>query len=174
MRINKIYKGIKIFLLVVLLAIVLVFLYFVFVPHANDWGISTPAKLYVNGQLLEEKNASIYHYGKTYFAQIPFTAVLEGIGCRVSWDDQNVAQIETEDEVFTLSGVTLSDSGGKIISHDEGFQGSVLNKKGSEYELFMESEKFNRVIQRMGIEPLEIEFFPKKHEIVITSSHGQE
>ena len=159
---------IKTILALFLICALIVFLYFVFFPWSNEAGLNVHAKIFVNGKPVEKTNATIYQRGSDYFESLPLTAVFEGLGYSVTWDESDMALIESDDEAFFLEGHTLRDSEGATVCEIDGIPASLLEEAGPQGELFVESGELERVLSKLGISPIQIEISPKRRTVFIT------
>ena len=161
-----------IILTIPLIFVIILLLYFFFIPWSNEVGSSFRAQIIVNGKNLEDCNATIYQRGSVYFANLPLSAVLEGLGYPVTWVEAEKAQIEVVDEVYFLVGHTLYDKDGKTTRQIDGMTASFLEEKGPPGDLFLETKELEIVLSKLGISPIQILIDPKGKSVSITYELG--
>ena len=161
-----------IILTIPLIFVIILLLYFIFIPWSNEPGSSFRAQIIVNGKNLGNCNARIYQRGSLYFADLPLSVVLEGLGYPVTWKKKKKAQIEVVDEVYFLVGYTLYDKDGKTIRQIDGMTASLLEEKGPPGELFLETKELEIVLSKLGISPIQIMIEPKGKSVSITYELG--
>ena len=150
-------------------------LYFIFVPWSNEPGLRVPAQLIVNGQPIADENIIIYQRGSDYYADLPFTAVVDALGYPVTWDETNSAHIEVGGTIYLLSGDRLCNEEGKLITR---ISRSDVNDQGSEGrlgELYLEQNRLQNVLELLGIQNTFITIDPAARTVsVITGAPNTE
>lgn len=145
---------------------------FVLIPWSNEVGLNIHAQLLVNGKTVGNITATIYQRGSVYFADLPLTAVFEGLGYSVTWDETDIALIESDDETYSLAGHDLRNSKGETICEIDGIPASWLDESESHGELYVDSREVKKVFYKLGISPIEIAINPKDRTVSITCGTG--
>lgn len=159
--------------LIVLLSLALAFIVFrVIIPWTGENIHPIKSKLYVNGNLVEDKNVIIYDHGGVYDARLPLLSIVESFGYRISVESDDLVYLERGDEKYCLyynqPGIRLCTDDGDFVCIVPGYTITDLRLKGRQGEIMLGSEALMiQMLNNMGISPAEITIDPQNKTVLL-------
>ena len=165
--------------LIILLSLALAYIaYRVIVPHTGENTHPTRSKLYVNGNLVEDKNVIIYNHGDTYYARLPLLSIVESLGYGVFVESDDQVFFEIGDNKYQLtSRSTLSTDKGDFVCKVPGHDIALYGLKGPPgetyitydvgYDYYDYDAGLIEILSRMGISPVEITIDPQNKTVLL-------
>ncbi|MBR4578122.1 MAG: hypothetical protein IKO22_00765 [Oscillospiraceae bacterium] len=157
---KRLIKILKIILLILAIAICLLILVYILLPKAGGRN-DVNAKLYVNGELLEEP-ASIYWRGYSALASFPLIATLESLGCQVKeekQEDKIIVTILSGDREFTVENGNLYEKG-HYIYYDIARIGSCRGLFKRE-QYYLDISDHEKLLKALGFDQISCEIDEK-------------
>ncbi len=159
--------------MIVLLLLALAFVVLrVIIPWASENTHPTKSKLYVNGNLVEDKNVIIYNHGDDYYARLPLLAIVESLGYRVFVENNDLVFFEIRDNKYQLTNrSTLSTDNGDFVCKVPGRDIAVYGLEGPLGETYIsyarDFEGLIETLSNMGISPVEITIDPQNKTVLL-------
>ncbi len=162
---------VRITLIVLLLLASAVFVYRVVLPWASEDMHPIKSKLYVNGNLVEDNNVTIYYHGSIPYAELPLLSTVESFGYRISVESDDLVYLERGNEKYCLyynqPGRRLCTDDGELVCGVPGYPITDLRLKGRQGEIMSDSEALIQMLNNMGISPVEITIDPQNKTVLL-------
>ncbi len=166
-------KLLRCIILCVLSVVLLILVYFIFVPWSISFDHSSKGRLIVNGQIIDDPNIVIYSHGETLFSDIPFLTVLDALGYGVIQEDTFNTRIEVDSKEFLLSDHKLYTRSGKVLTRLTGNNEISCESSRFPGEIYVEHNSLKRIMKLMGIRPISIEISRSEKTVTVLWDKGR-
>lgn len=159
--------GRKSLITTLLLALAFFAICMILIPRADEKTDPTSAQLFVDGKPVDDNNIVIYHHGNTFFADLPLLSVVDALGYQVTVESDDLIYLEIE-ETYRLSENKLYSGDGEFVCEVPGYDIAVFDREGPPGEIYLESGDLIRVLQKIGIAPIDVTINPSSKTVCLS------